>query len=116
MTAAPPDDLTLETLLRFSLALAAVLALILAAGWLLRRLIEKGIVPGSLLPAATGRAQRLAVVEVKQLDVRRRLVLIRRDGVEHLLLLGATGDLVIESGIESGIAPAPPALPPEAPP
>ena len=109
MTAAPPDDLTLETLLRFSLALAAVLALILAAGWLLRRLIEKGIVPGSLLPAATGRAQRLAVVEVKQLDVRRRLVLIRRDGVEHLLLLGATQDLLIESNIPP--APTPEATP-----
>ncbi|MEI6560253.1 MAG: flagellar biosynthetic protein FliO [Rhodospirillaceae bacterium] len=112
MTAAPPADLTLETLLRFSVALAAVLALILAAGWLLRRLIEKGVLPGALLPAATGRAQRLAVVEIRQLDARRRLVLIRRDGVEHLLLLGATGDLVIESGIVP-----PPAVPnPEASP
>ena len=118
MTPAPPDDLTLETLLRFSVALAAVLALILAAGWLLRRLIEKGILPGSLLPAASGRAQRLAVVEVKQLDVRRRLALIRRDGVEHLLLLGATGDLVIESGIAppAAASPAPAPAPPGAAP
>ena len=112
MTAAPPPDLTLETLLRFSVALVAVLALILAVGWVLRRLIERGILPGSLMPAGSGRAQRLAVVEVKQLDVRRRLVLIRRDGVEHLLLLGATQDLVIESGI----TPPPAAANPEAPP
>ena len=109
MTAAPPDDLTLETLLRFSLALAAVLALIVAAGWLLRRLIEKGILPGTLLPASGARSQRLAVVEMRQLDARRRLVLIRRDGVEHLLLLGATQDLLIESNIPP--APTPEATP-----
>ena len=109
MTAAPPADLTLETLLRFSVALAAVLALILAAGWLLRRLTEKGFLPGSLMAAGSGRAQRLAVVEIKHLDVRRRLVLIRRDGVEHLLLLGATQDLLIESNIPP--APTPEATP-----
>jgi hypothetical protein len=33
------------------------------------------------------------------MDGKRRLVLIRRDGVEHLVLLGAAGDLVIERGI-----------------
>jgi len=106
VTAAPPDDLTLETLMRFSLALAAVLALIVAAGWLLRRLIEKGILPGTLLPASGTRSQRLAVVEMRQLDARSRLVLIRRDGVEHLLLLGVTRDVVIESGIAPPPAPS----------
>ena len=99
MTGSPADTMTVETLLRFSGALVAVLAMILAGGWLLRRLIDKGILPGSLQPSASRRPQRLAVVEVRQLDVRRRLVLVRRDGVEHLLLLGATHDLVIESGI-----------------
>ncbi len=113
MTASPPPDLTLETLLRFSVALVAVLALILAIGWLLRWLAGKGALPGALLPAGSGRSQRLAVVEIRPLDVRRRLVLIRRDGVEHLLLLGATQDLVIESGI---VPPSPPAPTPEAKP
>ena len=109
MTPAPgTDDLTLETLLRFSLALAAVLALILAAGWALRRLIEKGVIPGSLMPTGGGRSQRLTVVEIRHLDPRRRLALIRRDGVEHLLLLGVGQDVVIESGI----VPPPPEEPP----
>jgi flagellar protein FliO/FliZ len=44
-------------------------------------------------------AGRVKVVEVRYLDAKRRLVLIRRDGVEHLLLLGGSSDLVIESGI-----------------
>ena len=109
MTPAPvSDDLTLETLLRFSLALAAVLALIIAGGWVLRRMIEKGIIPGTLMPAGGGRSQRLTVVEVRHLDPRRRLALIRRDGVEHLLLLGVNQDVVIESGI----VPPPPEVPP----
>jgi len=43
--------------------------------------------------------RRLGVVEVTALDARRRLVLIRRDDVEHLLLLGPTHDIVIESPI-----------------
>lgn len=53
----------------------------------------------SLFPAqdATGRIQ---VVETRYVDARRRLVLVRRDGVEHLLLLADGRELVIESGIK----------------
>lgn len=43
--------------------------------------------------------KRLAIVEARNLDMRRRLVLIRRDDVEHLLVLGQDGDLVVERGI-----------------
>jgi flagellar protein FliO/FliZ len=43
--------------------------------------------------------RRLGIVEVTALDARRRLVLIRRDDVEHLLLLGPTQDTLIESHI-----------------
>lgn len=46
-----------------------------------------------------GLGARLAVVEVRPLDGRRRLVLVRRDEVEHLLLLGPERDTVIETGI-----------------
>lgn len=42
---------------------------------------------------------RLAVVEMRPLDGRRRLVLVRRDEVEHLLLVGPERDVVIETGI-----------------
>jgi len=43
--------------------------------------------------------QRVGVVEFTPIDGNRRLVLVRRDNVEHLLLLSGEGDLVIESGI-----------------
>ena len=42
---------------------------------------------------------RLAVVEARAIDARRRLVLVRRDEVEHLLLLGPDRDVVVETGI-----------------
>ena len=45
--------------------------------------------------------KRLAVVEHANVDGRRRLVLVRRDGVEHLIMTGGPVDLVIETGIGS---------------
>ena len=45
------------------------------------------------------RGQRLAISEYRELDPARRLVLVRRDGVEHLLLVGGNQDVVIETGI-----------------
>jgi flagellar protein FliO/FliZ len=91
--------------LRFVLALVFVLALIGLLAWLARRF---GI--GVRMPAKRGQAKRLSVIEVTSLDPKRRLVLIRRDDTEHLLLLGATGDRVIEGGIA---APAEPPAGPE---
>ena len=43
--------------------------------------------------------KRLAVVEHASVDGRRRLVLIRRDGIEHLIMTGGPVDVVIETGI-----------------
>jgi hypothetical protein len=43
----------------------------------------------------------LDVVEQSNLDGRRRLVLIRRDDVEHLIMTGGPVDMVIETGISS---------------
>ncbi|MGQ0456945.1 MAG: flagellar biosynthetic protein FliO [Hyphomicrobium sp.] len=42
---------------------------------------------------------RVEVVEYAPMDGKRRLVLIRRDDVEHLLLTGGPVDVVIETGI-----------------
>ncbi len=80
--------------LRFGAALVLVLGLIGIAAWAARRFGFAG-----RLPAARGRGRRLAVLDVTPLDTKRRLVLVRRDGVEHLVLLGSAGDLVIERGI-----------------
>src|SRR6266540_5421614 len=48
---------------------------------------------------ARGRQPRLAVIDAAAVDGRRRLVLIRRDNVEHLLMIGGPSDLVIEPNI-----------------
>ena len=42
---------------------------------------------------------RLAVMEHAYVDRQRRLVLIRRDDVEHLIMTGGPVDVVIETGI-----------------
>lgn len=46
--------------------------------------------------------QRIGVIDSMPLDGARRLVLVRRDDTEHLLLLGSHGDVVIETGIPAG--------------
>ena len=55
-----------------------------------------------------GRQPRLAVINAASVDGR-RLVLVRRDDVEHLLLIGGPTDVVIESNIDriGAVAPAP---------
>jgi flagellar protein FliO/FliZ len=79
---------------RFLAALLFVLGLIALVAWLARRF--------RLGPAgAVGAARRLGVIEILPLDARRKLVLIRRDDTEHLLLLGAEGSRVVEGGISA---------------
>ncbi len=51
------------------------------------------------------RGQRLGISEYQELDQTRRLVLVRRDNVEHLVLIGGPTDIVVESGI--GVAANP---------
>ena len=82
--------------LKFIAALLFVLALIGALAWVARR-FGLGLRSGPI----TG-VRRLALVEVMVLDARRRLVLVRRDEVEHLLLLGANAECVVETGIAPG--------------
>jgi len=47
----------------------------------------------------TGRQPRLSVMDAAAVDSRRKLVLIRRDDVEHLLLIGGPTDVVVEQNI-----------------
>lgn len=85
-------------LIRAGATLVFVIGLIALVAWLMRRFGPS---------MRMGRAGRLGVVETIALDSRRRLVLVRRDKVEHLLLLGGSGDLVVESGINTAVAPDP---------
>ena len=43
--------------------------------------------------------QRLGISEYHEIDQMRRLVLVRRDDTEHLLLIGGPHDVVIDTGI-----------------
>ena len=79
---------------RFFIAFLVVLALIGLTAWLVRRFGANRL--GS---AARGRQPRLAVIDAATVDGRRRLVLIRRDNVEHLLMIGGPSDLVVEPNI-----------------
>ena len=47
-----------------------------------------------------GRERRLGVVETASVDSRRKLLLIRRDDVEHLIMIGGPVDVLIETKIE----------------
>ena len=81
--------------LTFFFAFIAVLALIGVAAWLVRRFAT------NRLGANTnrGRMPRLAVIDAAAVDGRRRLVLVRRDNVEHLLMIGGPSDIVVEPNI-----------------
>src|SRR5471030_1964257 len=79
----------------FFFSFVAVLALIGVAAWLVRRFA------GNRLGANTnrGRMPRLAVIDAAAVDGRRRLVLVRRDNIEHLLMIGGPTDIVVETNI-----------------
>jgi flagellar protein FliO/FliZ len=81
--------------LTFFFAFVAVLALIGVAAWLVRRFA------GNRLGASPnrGRMPRLAVIDAAAVDGRRRLVLVRRDNIEHLLMIGGPTDIVVEANI-----------------
>jgi hypothetical protein len=52
------------------------------------------------------RGTRLAISEYYEIDKSRRLVLVRRDDMEHLVMIGGTQDVVIESNIGSPLVAA----------
>jgi len=91
-------------IVRFVVAFVIVLGLIALTFWLIRRF--GGTRVGTA--AARGRAPRLAVVDAAPVDGRRRLVLVRRDNVEHLLMIGGPTDIVVEENILRAVPVTPP--------
>jgi flagellar protein FliO/FliZ len=94
----------LKTLLFF----IVVFGLLALALWLMKRF------GGERLRnvVARGRQPRLAVLEAAAVDGRRRLVLIRRDNVEHLLMIGGPTDVVVETNVlRAAVAPREAAAP-----
>lgn len=89
-----------NTYLTAAIALGIVIVLIVLGVWLVKLLGDASRSVGR------NRNRRLVVTEMIALDQRRRAMLIRRDGVEHLIVTGGPNDLVVESGIEPPAQPA----------
>jgi hypothetical protein len=75
--------------------------------------IVRSMTFGTFVAGGRNRKTRLAVMDATAVDSHRRLVLVRRDDVEHLILIGGPTDVVVEQGIRIGQArrPAAPAQP-----
>lgn len=95
-----------EILIKFISAFAFVMAMMFLLSWVLKRM---GLAGHSLLPSGK---RRLKIVEILPIDHRRRLLLVRRDDREHLLVLGTNGETVVESNIQAPAATAA-GLPPD---
>jgi flagellar protein FliO/FliZ len=87
--------------LKMVFAIIVVLGLIALTAWLVRRFGAERLGAGT----TRGRQPRLAVIDAASVDGRRRLVLIRRDNVEHLMMIGGPTDVVVEANIVRGAAP-----------
>ena len=88
---------------RFIIAAGAValgLFCLMAVLWFIRNRPSSPFIRGG-----KNRQPRLAVLDAAAIDTRRRLVLVRRDDVEHLIMIGGPTDVVIESRIAAQAAP-----------
>jgi hypothetical protein len=89
------------------LKIAIVAAVVVAAALILAvvyRLVfgHRLRVPG----ASRARQPRLGLVDAFSLDGQRQLVLVRRDNVEHLIMIGGPNDVLLESEIVRAVAAA----------
>ena len=98
------DGLTPDLMPRIFLAIGGVgvafVVLVLVLIFLKRRNLPLFIKGGK------SREPRLMVLDAAAVDPKRRLVLIRRDDVEHLIMIGGPSDIVIETGITDRLKPA----------
>lgn len=95
---------TQNTLLNSAFALGIVLVLIVLGVWVLKLFTQAGSNLGR------NRNARLKVIDSAMIDGKRKVVIVRRDNVEHVIMTGGPQDLVIESGIA-----VPEAAPPRRP-
>nr|WP_210273046.1 flagellar biosynthetic protein FliO [Rhizobium sp. WYCCWR 11128] len=63
--------------------------------------------PSPFVRGGRNRQPRLQVLDAAAVDARRRLVLVRRDDVEHLIMIGGPSDIIIESRILPAAAEQP---------
>lgn len=85
--------------LRLVLAFSVVFALLAALGLILKYIKTRGfVIPGLSQPPGNARLQ---IVESLALDVQRRLVIVRCDAAEHLILLGPERDTVVDTHLDA---------------
>ncbi|MBW9115058.1 flagellar biosynthetic protein FliO [Rhizobium cauense] len=91
------DDLMGAYGSRFLIAaggVALALLLLVVVLWIMR-----SRAPSPFVRGGRNRQPRLQVLDAAAVDARRRLVLVRRDDIEHLIMIGGPTDIVIESRI-----------------
>ena len=81
-----------------------VIALLGLGFWLLRGYLSGNPVAEAIFGAKA--EKRIGVGEIVTIDGRRKLMLIYRDGVEHLVMTGGPIDVVIEQNIQPQRRPA----------
>ena len=74
-------------------------ALVLLVILLLIIKLIRNLTFGTFVAGGRNRKTRLAVMDATAVDSHRRLVLVRRDDIEHLLLIGGPTDVVVERDI-----------------
>lgn len=87
---------SVDTLVLAVAAILFVIALGALMVWAFKTFVGRPSAPGFLRP----RDKRLGVVETASVDARRKVLLVRRDDVEHLIIIGGPVDMVIETGIK----------------
>ncbi len=101
----------------YALSSVALALIVVAAVWFIRGYLNGS--PPRISFFGPRPEPRLAVVDHANVDGRRRLVLVRRDNIEHLIMTGGPVDVVIETGIPArpvltpsdSVEPAPQAQP-----
>jgi flagellar biogenesis protein FliO len=87
----------MSDVLVYLIGVACLAAAVVAVAYLVRRIFVGAPLLATFFASKPGR--RIEIVEQATIDARRRLVLVRRDDVEHLVMTGGPADVVIETGI-----------------
>jgi hypothetical protein len=94
-------------------ALWTLLALLVLVIVLVIVRVVRSMTFGTFVAGGRNRKTRLAVMDAAAVDSQRRLVLVRRDDVEHLILIGGPTDVVVERDIRLHAPVRRPAPPPD---
>lgn len=86
-----------------SAVLWTFLALVLLVMILIIIRLVRSLTFGTYVVGGKNRKTRLAIMDAAAVDSHRRLVLVRRDDIEHLILIGGPTDVVVEQHIRAGV-------------